>query len=70
MAADLDRAVGGDSGALDLGHDLRHHAAVFETGSDPTWIPVAAFLAPAAAAMLTALAGVIANVFRQGLGGG
>jgi hypothetical protein len=27
MAADLDRAVGGDSGALDLGHDLRHHAA-------------------------------------------
>ena len=43
---------------------------VFETGSDPTRIPVAALFAPAAAAMLTALAGVIANVFRGGAGGG
>jgi hypothetical protein len=43
--------------------------SVFETGSDPTQIPFAAFFAPAAAALLTALAGVIANVFRRGLGG-
>jgi hypothetical protein len=42
----------------------------FETGSDPTRIPVAALFAPAAAAMLTALAGVVTNVFRQGLRGG
>jgi hypothetical protein len=43
---------------------------VFETGTDPTQIPVAALFAPAAAAMLTALAGVVTNVFRQGLGDG
>jgi len=43
---------------------------VLETGSDPTRIPVAALFAPVAAAMLTALAGAIASVFRQGLGGG
>ncbi|HEX5963209.1 MAG TPA: hypothetical protein VFY42_05760 [Gemmatimonadales bacterium] len=43
---------------------------VFETGSDPTRIPVAALFAPAAAAMLTALAGAIASVFRGGPGGG
>src|SRR5512132_653220 len=43
---------------------------VFETGSDPTRIPVAAFFAPVAAAMLTALAGAVTNVFRQGPGGG
>ena len=43
---------------------------VFETGTDPTQIPVAALFAPAAAAMLTALAGVVTNVFRQGLGSG
>jgi hypothetical protein len=43
---------------------------VFETGTDPTQIPVAALFAPAAAAMLTALAGVVTNVFRQGLAGG
>jgi hypothetical protein len=42
---------------------------VFETGSDPTRIPFAAFTAPVAAAMLTALAGVVANVFRRGPGG-
>lgn len=42
---------------------------VFVTGSDPTRIPVAALFAPVAAAMLTALAGVVANVFRQGPGG-
>ncbi|HEX5937135.1 MAG TPA: hypothetical protein VFZ75_05520 [Actinomycetota bacterium] len=41
-------------------------APVFETGSDPTQIPFGAFLAPVAAAMLTALAGVVANVFRRG----
>jgi hypothetical protein len=43
---------------------------VFETGSDPTHIPVAALFAPAAAAMLTALAGVVTNVFRRVPGGG
>jgi hypothetical protein len=45
-------------------------APVFVTGSDPTRIPVAAFFAPIAAAMLTALAGVIANVFLRGAAGG
>src|SRR5215204_4641962 len=40
----------------------------FVTGTDPTRIPVAALFAPVAAAMLTALAGVVTNVFRQGLG--
>jgi hypothetical protein len=39
---------------------------VFVTGSDPTRIPVAAFFAPVVAAMLTALAGVVANVFLRG----
>jgi hypothetical protein len=43
---------------------------VFETGSDPTQIPFAAFFAPVAAAMLTALAGVVSNVFRRGPGDG
>jgi hypothetical protein len=43
---------------------------VFETGSDPTQIPFAAFFAPVAAVMLTALAGMITNVFRRGPGGG
>jgi hypothetical protein len=43
---------------------------VFETGSDPTRIPIAAFFAPVAATMLTALAGVVTNVFRRGPGGG
>jgi hypothetical protein len=41
-------------------------APVFVTGSDPTRIPVAAFFAPVVAAMLTAFAGVIANVFLKG----
>ena len=40
------------------------------TGTDPTRIPFAALFAPPAAAMLTALAGAIANVFRGGPGGG
>jgi hypothetical protein len=40
----------------------------FVTGTDPTRIPFAALFAPPAAAMLTALAGVVTNVFRQGLG--
>jgi hypothetical protein len=40
---------------------------VFETGSDPTRIPVAALFAPPAAAMLTALAGVVTTVFRREL---
>jgi hypothetical protein len=40
----------------------------FVTGTDPTRIPVAALFAPVAAAMLTALAGVVTTVFRQGLG--
>jgi hypothetical protein len=43
---------------------------VMVTGTDPTQIPFAALFAPVAAAMLTALAGAIASVFRQGLGGG
>jgi cobalamin synthase len=43
---------------------------VVVTGTDPTRIPVAAIFAPPAAAMLTALAGVVTNVFRQDLGGG
>jgi hypothetical protein len=42
---------------------------VMVTGTDPTRIPFAALFAPIAAAMLTALAGVVTNVFRQGLGG-
>ena len=40
------------------------------TGTDPTRIPFAALFAPPAAAMLTALAGTIASVFRGGPGGG
>jgi hypothetical protein len=40
------------------------------TGTDPTRIPFAAFFAPLAAAMLTALAGAVANVFRGEPGGG
>jgi hypothetical protein len=40
------------------------------TGTDPTRIPFAALSAPPAAAMLTALAGAVANVFRGGPGGG
>jgi energy-coupling factor transporter transmembrane protein EcfT len=40
------------------------------TGTDPTRIPFAAFFAPPAAAMLTALAGAVASVFRGGPGGG
>jgi hypothetical protein len=43
---------------------------VLETGSDPTRIPFAALFAPVAAAMLTALAGAITNMFRRGLVGG
>jgi hypothetical protein len=43
---------------------------VMETGTDPTQIPLAAILAPVCAAMLTGLAGAVANVFRQGPRGG
>jgi hypothetical protein len=43
---------------------------VMVTGTDPTRIPFAAIFAPVAAAMLTALAGAVATVFRQGAGGG
>jgi hypothetical protein len=39
---------------------------VFVTGTDPTQIPIGAFFSPVAAAMLTALAGVVAGVFRRG----
>jgi len=42
---------------------------VIETGTDPTRIPVAAIVAPVAAAMLTALAGAVASVFREKPGG-
>jgi hypothetical protein len=45
-------------------------APVFVTGSDPTRIPVAAFVAPVVATMLTAFAGVIANVFLRGAASG
>jgi hypothetical protein len=38
---------------------------VFETGTDPTQIPFAALFGPVAAAMLTGLAGLVANVFRR-----
>jgi hypothetical protein len=41
-------------------------APVFVTGSDPTRIPIAAFLAPVAAAVLTGLAGVVAQEFGKG----
>jgi hypothetical protein len=41
---------------------------VFETGSDPTLLPVGALFVPPAAAMLTALAGAITGVFRRGPG--
>jgi hypothetical protein len=39
---------------------------VMVTGTDPTRIPFAALFAPVAAAMLTALAGAVANMFRGG----
>jgi hypothetical protein len=39
---------------------------VMVTGTDPTRIPFAALFAPPAAAMLTALAGAVANMFRGG----
>ena len=38
----------------------------FVTGTDPTRIPVGAFFSPIAAVMLTALSGVVTNVFRTG----
>lgn len=43
---------------------------VFETGTDPTRIPFGAIFAPVAAAMLTALAGLISIVFSRGQWGG
>jgi hypothetical protein len=39
---------------------------VIETGTDPTRIPLAAIFTPMAAAMLTALAGAVANAFSSG----
>ena len=42
---------------------------VVETGSDPTRLPVGAFVAPVAAAMLTAIAGAVTSVFRRGPSG-
>jgi hypothetical protein len=36
---------------------------VYETGSDPTRLPVGAMVAPVAATVLTALAGIAASVF-------
>jgi hypothetical protein len=39
---------------------------VIETGTDPTRIPLAAITAPIAAAMLTALAAAVAQVFGSG----
>jgi hypothetical protein len=40
-------------------------APVFVTGSDPTRIPVAAFVASVVAATLTAFAGIITNGFQR-----
>jgi hypothetical protein len=42
-----------------------YHLPVFVTGTDPTQISIGAFFSPVAAAMLTALAGVVAGVFRR-----
>jgi hypothetical protein len=39
---------------------------VVETGSDPTQLPLGAFIGPVAAAMLTAIAGAVTSVFRRG----
>jgi hypothetical protein len=52
-----------------LGTILAITLPVMVTGSDPTRIPFAALFAPPAAAMLTALAGTVASVFRGGPGG-
>lgn len=41
---------------------------VFETGTDPTQIPLGAMFAPAGAAILTALAGLISNILGRGPG--
>jgi hypothetical protein len=41
-------------------------APQFVTGSDPTRIPIAAFIAPMAAAALTCLVGVVAREFGKG----
>jgi hypothetical protein len=41
-------------------------APEFVTGTDPTRIPFGALFAPIGAVLLTALAGVIASVFRHG----
>jgi hypothetical protein len=57
-------------GVWALGTILGITLPVMVTGTDPTRIPFAAIFAPVAAAMLTALAGTVATVFRQGLGGG
>ena len=38
---------------------------VFETGSDPTRIPLAALVVPLAAAVLTTLAGIMAGIFAR-----
>jgi hypothetical protein len=38
---------------------------VVETGSDPTRLPVGAMIAPVAATVLTALAGITAGVFAR-----
>lgn len=39
---------------------------VFETGSDPTRLPIGAMITPVAAALLTVLAGITASVFSKG----
>jgi hypothetical protein len=38
---------------------------VYETGTDPTQLPMAALTAPIGAAVLTTLAGILAGVFAQ-----
>lgn len=38
---------------------------VYETGTDPTQLPMAALTAPIGAAVLTTLAGILARVFAQ-----
>jgi hypothetical protein len=38
---------------------------VLETGSDPTRLPIGAMVTPVAAALLTGLAGIAAQVFSR-----
>ena len=65
VAHHVDRPHDRDPRGLGLGRDHRDRGTDRQTGSDPTRIPIGAFFGPIAAAMLTALAEVVANVFRR-----